>query len=100
MRFLAALLSIALFGCSNSGSNDPAKEPGREANYIADRFDADCRSATAPNPKAAKELDQLCSCSTKQIRSTIHDGDAREVTDQKIDRARTDCLRQVYPNGV
>jgi hypothetical protein len=96
MRFFAALLPIVLLGCGNAETNGY----GREANYIADRFDADCRSASAPNPKAAKELDQLCTCSTKQIRSTIHDGDPREVTDQKIDQARTDCLRQVYPNGV
>jgi hypothetical protein len=95
MRLVAALLPIVLLGCGNAGSNGP----GREANYIADRFDADCRSAKAPNAKAAKELDQLCSCSTKQIRSTIHDGDPREVTDRKIDQARTDCIRQVYPNG-
>ena len=98
MRALVALLTIALLGCGNS-ANDSGNGPGREANYIADRFDTDCRSVSAPNPKAAKELDQLCACSTKQVRSTIHDGDPREVTDQKIDQARMDCLKQVYPNG-
>jgi hypothetical protein len=95
MRFVAALLPIVLLGCGNAGSSGP----GRKANYIADHFDADCRSVAAPNPKLAKQLDQLCSCSTKQIRSTIHDGDPREVTDKKIDQARLDCLQQVYPNG-
>jgi hypothetical protein len=96
MRVFVALLPIALLGCGNSTS---AHGQSREANYIADRFDSDCRSATAPNPKAAKELAQLCTCSTKQIRSTIHDGDSHEVTDRKIDQARTDCIKQVYPSS-
>jgi hypothetical protein len=95
MKAFAALLPIALLGCGNSGS----ASGNREANNIADRFDADCRSVTAPNAKAAKELDQLCTCSTKQIRSTIQDGDARDVTDRKIDQARMECMQKVYPQG-
>jgi hypothetical protein len=97
MRALVGFLAIALLGCDNSPSHGNGN--GREANYIADQFDVDCRSARAPNPKAAKELDQLCTCSTKQIRSTIRDGDSRDVTDRKIDQARVDCIKQVYPNG-
>jgi hypothetical protein len=88
-----------LLGCGNSGNNTSSSSQGQEANYIADHFDADCRSAKAPSQKAAKQLDQLCSCSTKQIRSTVHDGDSREVTDRKIDEATQACLRQLYPNG-
>ena len=99
MKVLLALLPIALLGCGNAGSNNSDNRYGQEANSIADRFEADCRSVAAPNPKVAKELDQLCSCSTKQIRSTIHDGDTQDVTDRKIDQARSDCTRQVYPNG-
>jgi hypothetical protein len=97
MRTSSLLLSVALLGCGNS--NNGSGDGSREANYLADRFDADCRRVAAPNPKLAKELDQLCSCSTKQIRQTVHDGDPRAVTDKKIDQARLDCLRQVYPNG-
>jgi hypothetical protein len=99
MKVLIALLPIALLGCGYSGSSTSGNGEGYEANSIADRFDVDCRSAQAPNAKAAKELAELCSCSTKQIRSTIHAGDSREVTDSKIDHARLDCIRQVYPNG-
>jgi hypothetical protein len=99
MRVVIALAAVALLGCGNPARSDAGGAGGREADYIAHQFDADCRSISAPNPKAAKELDQLCTCSTKQIRSTIRDGDSREVTDKKIDQARTDCLRKVYPNG-
>jgi hypothetical protein len=99
MRVVLALATIALLGCGNSAGNGTGNAGGREAEYIANQFDADCRSISAPNPKAAKQLDQLCSCSTKQIRSTIRDGDSHEVTDKKIDQARSDCLREIYPNG-
>ena len=99
MRFVIALAAVVLFGCGNSGSNGTGAAAGREAEYIANQFDADCRSINAPNPRAEKELDQLCTCSTKQIRSTVRDGDSREVTDKKIDQARNDCLRKIYPNG-
>jgi hypothetical protein len=99
MRFIIVLLPIALLGCGNSDGSSTENVVGQKATHIADRLGADCKAATAPNPKAAKELDQLCSCATQQIRSTIREDDPREVTDQKIDQARMDCLRQVYPNG-
>src|SRR4051794_32519929 len=99
MKVAVVFLPFALLGCGNSSGDASHNGFGREANYIADRFDADCRSIKAPDPKSAKDLDQLCSCSTDQIRSTIHEGDPREVADRKIDQARMDCLRKVYPNG-
>ena len=60
MRLTVVWLAVALLGCGNAGKSTSAGS--QEANYIADRFDADCRSTPAPNAKLAKELDQLCSC--------------------------------------
>jgi hypothetical protein len=95
MRNAHVILACALLGCSASGSaND------RFGNRVAEKFAADCTRADAPTPEAGKVLIQLCSCSTKMIRSTVRDGDSDRVVNDKIETARRACLRKAYPNGI
>jgi hypothetical protein len=95
MRFTPIVLVVALFGCGNS----PNGTADGFANSVAEQFMADCKKTTAPNPKAAKELEQLCSCTTNKLRSTVRNGDGDSLVTDKIRQAQEACLQEVYPNG-
>ena len=99
MRLAVPLLCVALVGCGNSPSNNSSVESDVFAKFVAKRYDQDCRSANAPDPKAAKELDQLCSCMTEKILATVQHGDKDDVVNGKIDEHQQACMRQVYPPG-
>ena len=99
MRLAALMLSVALFGCGNSPTADSNAEGDVFAKFVAKRYDQDCRSSPAPNPEAVKQLDQLCSCMSEKILSTVRHGDNDDVVNKKIDEHGEACLRQVYPKG-
>ncbi len=99
MKLAVLMLSVALFGCGNSPKEDSSAGGDVFAKFVAKRYDQDCRASSAPNPKAAKELDQLCSCMSERILATVRYGDSDDVVNRKIDEHGQTCMRQVYPNG-
>ena len=99
MRLAALLLSVTLFGCGNSPSGNSQPEGDAFAQFVAKRYDQDCRAAKTPNAKAARDLDGLCSCMTEKILSTVRHGDKDDIVNRKIDEHQQTCMRRVYPNG-
>ncbi len=97
MRITALVLTAALFGCGNSAGQ--ASGGDAYGAYVADQFDHDCRREKAPTPKLARDLDQLCKCSTDKLRATVHHGDSDDVVNGKIRQIAEACEKQVYPNG-
>ena len=97
--FASLTLPLALFGCGNSANTRSGADDGAFAKYVAQRYDKDCRAAKAPTPDAAKQLDQICSCMSRQILSNVRDGDSNDIVNNKIDAEQQACLKQVYPNG-
>ena len=95
---LVGIVSLALVGCGNS----PIDKAGAEeyyARFVAERFDRDCRSANAPNSKAVKDLDQLCSCMNAKLLANVREGDSSDVVNAKIEDGQKACLKKVYPEG-
>ncbi|HEX4739368.1 MAG TPA: hypothetical protein VH331_17610 [Allosphingosinicella sp.] len=94
--FLALLLPLALAGCGKGGSAD---DPFVES--IAQTIDADCQRIAPSNPKAAREHQQLCACTTQKIRASgMKASDGDEANDDKIHAAQQACRQQVYGSGA
>ena len=86
------VLTLLLLGCGN-GSEADAKF--RE--HVAKRFMADCKQSPAPTAALAKELDQLCSCTVAEIRSSdIAYGDPQKAIDADVADAMTTCTGALY----
>ena len=94
MRVMLLLLplSLSLLACGNSAPGGKS-----DAEWLADEYMKDCRGTPALNPKAARELAELCSCATAKIRASgIKRADGDEAKDRMIQYAGEACVRQVY----
>lgn len=94
----AGLLSLVLVGCGNS-PGDKAGTTNDYAQFVAERFDKDCRLANALNAKAMKDLDQFCSCMNAKLLANVREGDSSDAVNAKIEDGQKACLKEVYPEG-